>query len=101
MADRYFLTRDDDSEIEVSKAEFVRAERQAGFRNTMGQPSEPATGGFSNSTKDSRISGRIEFVRDEEICEHPGGCDADMTEMMCPNSHRRLCVDHCGEDHTN
>jgi hypothetical protein len=33
-------------------------------------------------------------------CAHTG-CEADMTSYLCPNSHRKLCVDHCGEDHTN
>lgn len=32
---------------EVTKEQFVAAERAAGFRNTLGQPDEPATGGFS------------------------------------------------------
>lgn len=32
---------------EVSKAEYVAAERSAEFRNTVGQPSEPATSSFS------------------------------------------------------
>lgn len=32
---------------EVSKAEYVAAEREAEFRNTLGQPSEPATSSFS------------------------------------------------------
>jgi hypothetical protein len=39
------------------------------------------------------LEGRI------EICKHDG-CDADMTAWMCPNSHRKFCLDHCGhEDH--
>lgn len=31
----------------VTINEFVQAERAAGFRNTMGRPDQPATGGFS------------------------------------------------------
>lgn len=49
---RYFLTE----EREVTKEEFVAAERKAGFHNTMGQPLEPATASFSNG----KISGRTE-----------------------------------------
>ncbi len=93
MTYRYFLIEDGGAEREVTKAQFVRAERQAGFRNTMGQPLEPATNGFGGKG----INGRTDFWGD---CQHPG-CEADMSSEMCPNSHRTLCVDHCGEDHTN
>lgn len=58
MEPRYFLSAGC-REREVTKAEFVRAERKAGFRNTMGQPNEPATASFSNGT----VSGRVEYVR--------------------------------------
>lgn len=34
---------------EVSKEEYVRAERGAGFRNTLGKPDEPATAAFSGN----------------------------------------------------
>lgn len=34
---------------EVSKQTYVRHERNAGFRNTMGQRDEPATSAFSSS----------------------------------------------------
>lgn len=45
--DRYFVQTGDSSPwIEVTKADYVDAERGAGFHNTMGQPDEPATGGF-------------------------------------------------------
>lgn len=60
---RYFVTEDctcaTPTEHEVSKAEFVSAERRAGFYNTLGQPDEPATHSFSNG----RISGRQEDIR--------------------------------------
>ena len=45
---RYFLKRGDAAWEEVTKAQFVSAERGAGFHNTLGQPDEPATGGFGN-----------------------------------------------------
>jgi len=35
-----------DKWIEVTKAQYVAAERAAGFFNTMGQPDEPATSAF-------------------------------------------------------
>lgn len=57
---RYFLKLQFEPESayrEVSKEEFVRAERNAGFRNTMGQPLEPATGGFSGHG----VSGKVQY----------------------------------------
>lgn len=56
---RYFLTVAGGPEREVSMAEFVAAERRAGFRNTMGRPDLPATGGFGNSREGLR--GRVEY----------------------------------------
>jgi hypothetical protein len=56
---KYFLSIDgvDGSEKEVTKEQFVRAERSAGFRPKHGLPQdEPATGGFGNGS----IKGRIE-----------------------------------------
>jgi hypothetical protein len=58
---RYFVTTDDRGEREVDKAEFVNVERRAGFRNTMGQPDEPGTGGFGVSGPGWELRGRIEF----------------------------------------
>jgi hypothetical protein len=51
MSERYFLKPDIGRFPwgEVSKAEWVHAERAAGFHNTMGRPEEPATGGFSGN----------------------------------------------------
>lgn len=62
---RYFLTQPcscpgSPVEHEVSKADYVRAERASGFYNTLGQPDEPATAGFSRSKDGVRVSGRIE-----------------------------------------
>lgn len=61
MTQRYFLQIGNEREREVTKAEFVSAERNAGFRNTMGQPDEPATAGFGNSRIGTR--GRVEYVK--------------------------------------
>lgn len=61
---RYFVTGDcncpEPTEHEVSKADFVRAERRAGFHNTMGYPNEPATHSFSSTRFGVTISGRQE-----------------------------------------
>lgn len=57
MEARYFLTREGDQEKEVTKQEFVRAERSAGFRSPLGSSDEPATAGFS----DNDVYGRVEF----------------------------------------
>lgn len=54
-SDRYFLTE----EREVTKEEYVGAERHAGFHNTMGRPHEPATASFSANG----VSGRIRYGR--------------------------------------
>ncbi|AXG66273.1 hypothetical protein SEA_ANNADREAMY_188 [Streptomyces phage Annadreamy] len=64
---KYYLneTDDDDNWVEVTKEEFVRAERAAGFHNTMGRPDEPATGGFSSSSYRKR--GRVRYItKDDE-----------------------------------
>jgi hypothetical protein len=56
--DRYFLRR----WKEVTKEEFVAAEREAGFHNTMGEPpNEPATSSFSGKG----IEGRQGFLHVE------------------------------------
>jgi hypothetical protein len=57
MAELYYVTKDD-IERQVTKAEFVRVERAAGFRNTNGQPGEPATAGFSNGP----LRGRVDYA---------------------------------------
>jgi hypothetical protein len=66
---RFFVTTDDRGEREVDKAEYVDVERQAGFRNTMGWPGEPATSGFSAPSSGGRLSGRAEYV-DEELSDN-------------------------------
>lgn len=54
---RYYLTLLDGPEREVTRGDFIEAERSAGFYSKFG-PDHPATGGFSNGT----ISGRSEVV---------------------------------------
>lgn len=57
MITRYYLTTPGTPEVEVTKAEYVRAERAAGFHNTLGQPEEPATAAFGTA----KISGRTDW----------------------------------------
>jgi len=72
-AARYFLTRpctcpDSPVEHEVSKADYVSAEREVGFYNTLGRPKEPATGSFSSTKSGVTISGRIS---NESLLDQP------------------------------
>jgi hypothetical protein len=60
---RYFLKLLDLDWIEVTKAEFIQAERSAGFKNRNGDVDENATSGFGNGT----ISGYVEYVSESEI----------------------------------
>jgi hypothetical protein len=63
---RYYLTE----EREVTKAEFVSAERRAGFINTLGQRDEPATASFSGRTGDAEIRGRTVYAPPEPTPDH-------------------------------
>lgn len=47
---RYFVRALSLPWAEVSMEDFVRAERAAGFHNTLGRPDLPATGGFGNGS---------------------------------------------------
>lgn len=62
MSDLYFLRYNGEEEHEVTKEEFVRAERAAGFHNTLGQPDEPATAGFGSGG----VHGHVLYVNDSE-----------------------------------
>lgn len=67
---RYFLKSGSDPEREVTKQDFVAAERVAGLINTMGQPDEPATAGFSGWIDGKRkVAGRVEWHSGEEVQE--------------------------------
>ena len=55
MSERFFLKADWTGWREVTKVQWVSAERNAGFHNTMGQPNEPGTGGFSGRGTSGRI----------------------------------------------
>lgn len=67
--DRYFITRDNGREREVTVEEFVMAEREAGFNGPghYSNPVSPATGSFSktwypNTERERNLSGRTEYV---------------------------------------
>lgn len=55
MSYRYFVTTDNRGEREVDKAEYVKTERAAGFRNSMGEPDEPATSVFNGRVLRGRM----------------------------------------------
>ena len=59
---RYWLTEGAQPEREVSKAEYVAAERRGGFLNLHGLDDDPATPAFTAG----HVSGRVEFVVSEE-----------------------------------
>lgn len=59
LADSY-----EDEWVEVTKEEYVMAERAAGFFNTMGRPDEPATAGFSSSNYHK--VGRLRYITDDD-----------------------------------
>lgn len=55
-SDRYFIKTGESAPWqEVSKRDYVNAERMAGFYNTMGRPYEPATAGYSNGSMRGRL----------------------------------------------
>jgi len=53
---KYFIKTDFSDEVEVTKEQFIRAEKSVGFHSKFGGDSV-ATGGFAAGV----ISGRIEF----------------------------------------
>lgn len=53
MSERFFLWITGGAEREVTREEFIRAERSAGFRSKFG-PDHPATAGFSNGVLHGR-----------------------------------------------
>lgn len=66
-----FFLSDDRGETwtQATKAEYVAAERSAGFHNTLGQPEEPATSSWSSGG----CAGRMAFL-------HQGGASDRMEE---------------------
>ena len=60
---KYFLSHPQLGEKEVTKEEFIKAERAAGFRSNSGSMDDCATGGFSGNG----ISGSIKYIELESI----------------------------------
>jgi hypothetical protein len=70
MADkgeRYYLRR----WVEVTKAEYVAAEQEFGFFNTMGKPDEPATAAFGTSGVDE-VEGKTTWESTRVMPKHRG-----------------------------
>jgi hypothetical protein len=65
MSERYFLKVGDGPEKEVSKKEWIVAERQSGFYPKCFDPvyEIPATAGFHNSQ--TGVSGRMEYENEK------------------------------------
>lgn len=59
----YFLRYDNGPWENVSKQDWVRAERAAGFVNTLGRPDEPGTASFGSTVGDRHVDGRTVNVR--------------------------------------
>ena len=59
----YFLKHDIFGEKEVSKEDFIKAERAAGFYPKSGRPDDCATGGFGQY---GGLSGYIKYSQEEE-----------------------------------
>lgn len=63
---KYFLSGTHFKEKEVTEAEFIQAERQAGFRSKAG-PGHVATGGFGGNG----MNGRVVYVEAEAEVPEP------------------------------
>lgn len=61
MITKYFIKHALFGEKEVSKEEFIKAERAAGFRSKFGI-NNLATGGFTSGD----VTGRVEYLEEEE-----------------------------------
>lgn len=64
---KYYIRRamSRDKWEETTKEIYVKHERAAGFRNTMGQPKEPATAGFSSSIYP--VEGKTQYVSEHSV----------------------------------
>lgn len=62
---RYFLSHECLGEMQVSKEQFIKAEKAAGFHSKLG-PDHCATGGFGGAG----LQGRVEITKIKE-----GECD--------------------------
>lgn len=98
MSERYYLALagHPDSKQEVSKEEWIRAERGAGFRPKGEDRGQPATAGFGNG----QVRGTIEYVVPAkpnrfEYPESPGDCyvDLDESNMIVLGDDTKLLLD--------
>lgn len=69
--DRFWLRFDGGPWSEVDKETFVRHERFHGFRNTMGQPNEPATSSFTANKNGVEVQGITRYLDDHETPDLP------------------------------
>lgn len=58
---KYFISHEILGEKEVTKEEFIKAERQAGFYPKSGKSDDCATGGFSCGS----LSGSVKYIKKE------------------------------------
>lgn len=58
---KYYLSHEILGEKEVTKEEFIKAERAAGFRSKSGNDNECATGGFSGNG----LRGHVRYIENE------------------------------------
>jgi len=58
---KYYLKHELLGEKEVSKEEFIKAERAVGFRPKSGNPDDCATGGFSGNG----LNGKVRYIDNE------------------------------------
>ncbi len=59
---KYFLSHPQLGEKEVTKEEYIRAERATGFRSKSGRDDVCATGGFSGNG----ISGSVRYINNDD-----------------------------------
>lgn len=100
--DRYFVKVGEGSWRECAKKEFVHLERQAGFHNTLGQPNEPATGGFSGSNIQGRPispnATRDQYAWDDEFAEAVWPSTPKRTRLLVGHTcltHEDLGLTYC------
>lgn len=65
VSEKYILSHPAFGDREVSRSEYIAAERAAGFRPKSGNDDDLATGSFSGGG----IEGRVEHVTDEDLSQ--------------------------------
>lgn len=59
---KYFISHEILGEKEVTKQEFIKAERSAGFSPKSGNPEDCATGGFGANG----IKGTVRYIKNDD-----------------------------------